>query len=246
MRDWRSEEYGDQWAPVYDLIHERRPGTPEAVEALARLASGGRVLEFGIGTGRLALPLAARGVEVHGIDASEAMVAQLRAKPGGDQIPVVIGDFAHARADGGFAVVLLAFNTLFALPSQNAQCACFVNAARHLTEHGTFVVEAFVPDLKRFQDDQTVRAMEVETGNTLLEVSRHDPVSQQIRGKIVALEDGLRTLSVDLRYAWPAEIDLMARLAGLGLAERWGGWTGEPFIRESTSHISIYRASSTL
>ncbi|MGH8931524.1 MAG: class I SAM-dependent DNA methyltransferase [Egibacteraceae bacterium] len=241
MRQWEPAAYGDEWAPVYDRIHERRPGVAAATDALARLAGGGRVLEFGIGTGRLALPLAARGVAVHGVDASEAMVARLRAKPDSERIPVVIGDFAHVRVDGTFDIVLLAFNTLFALPSQRAQCRCFANAARHLTERGAFVVEAFVPDLRRFEDDQTVRALDLEAGNVVLEVSLHDPVTQHVRSKMVTIDDGIHTLSVDIRYAWPAEIDLMALLAGLELDERWGDWTGEPFTRESKSHVSIYR-----
>ncbi|MGH8906523.1 MAG: class I SAM-dependent DNA methyltransferase [Egibacteraceae bacterium] len=239
--DWTPEEYGDAWAPVYDRFHDPKLDTETAVEALARLAGEGRVLEFGIGTGRLALPLAARGLEVHGIDASQAMVARLRAKPGGGHIPVVIGDFAQARAEGRFDLVLLAFNTLFNLPSQDAQCRCFANAAGHLTRRGAFVVEAFVPDLRRFHDDQSVRAEEIDDQNVVLEVARHDPVNQQVVSARVMIDDGVQTRLVKIRYAWPSEIDLMARLAGLGLAERWGGWSGEPFTRESPTHISVYR-----
>ncbi|MGH8898620.1 MAG: class I SAM-dependent DNA methyltransferase [Egibacteraceae bacterium] len=243
-RGWGAAEYGDQWAAVYDRIPMRSQAeTDEAVEALARLAGGGRVLELGIGTGRLALPLAARGLDVHGIDASEAMVAQLRAKPGGDAVPVVIGDFADACADGPFDLVVLAFNTLFNLPTQGAQCRCFANAARHLTEGGAFVIEAFVPDMRRFDGDQAVRALDVEDLHVVLQVSRHDPVTQQILGARVVIDDGagVRVLPLKIRYAWPSEIDLMARLAGLDLAERWGGWSGEPFTRDSKSHVSVYR-----
>ncbi|MGH8885633.1 MAG: class I SAM-dependent DNA methyltransferase [Egibacteraceae bacterium] len=243
-RGWGAAEYGDQWAAVYDRIPMRSQAeTDEAVEALARLAGGGRVLELGIGTGRLALPLAARGLDVHGIDASEAMVAQLRAKPGGDAVPVVIGDFADACADGQFDLVVLAFNTLFNLPTQGAQCRCFANAARHLTEGGVFVIEAFVLDMRRFDDDQAVRALDVEDLHVVLQVSRHDPVAQQILGARVVIDDeaGVRVLPLKIRYAWPSEIDLMARLAGLDLAERWGGWSGQPFTRDSKSHVSVYR-----
>jgi SAM-dependent methyltransferase len=242
--EWNAAEYGDEWAAVYDRIPMRSQAeTDEAVEALARLANGGRVLEFGIGTGRLALPLAARGLEVHGIDASEAMVVQLRAKPGGDAIPVVIGDFVDTRADGRFDLVVLAFNTLFNLPTQTAQCRCFANAAHHLTGTGAFVVEAFVPDMGRFDDDQTVRALDVTDVHVALEITRHDPVVQQVHSARVMIDDaaGIQILTVKIRYAWPSEIDLMARLAGLELTERWGGWSGQPFTRESTSHVSVYR-----
>ncbi|MGH8900121.1 MAG: class I SAM-dependent DNA methyltransferase [Egibacteraceae bacterium] len=241
---WGAAEYGDQWAAVYDRTRMRSQAeTDEAVDALARLSRGARVLELGIGTGRLALPLAARGLDVHGIDASQAMVDQLRAKPGGDAIPVVIGDFADADADGRFDLVVLAFNTLFNLANQDAQCRCFANAARHLTEGGAFVVEAFVPDMRRFDGDQTVRALDVGDLNVVLEIARHDPVTQQVQSARVVIDDGagIQVLPINIRYAWPSEIDLMARLAGLDLAERWGGWSGEPFTRDSRSHVSVYR-----
>lgn len=243
-RDWDVAEYGDQWAAVYDRTQLQSPAeTDEAVQALTRLAHGGRVLELGIGTGRIALPLAVSGLEVWGIDASQAMVAQLRAKPGGDTISVVIGDFAEASADGRFDLVAIVFNTLFNLPTQGAQCRCFANAARHLTNDGAFVVEAFVPDVRRFEDDQTVRALGVEDIHVVLEVTRHDPVSQQVHSARVVIDEqhGVQTLPVKMRYAWPSEIDLMAQLAGLELAERWGGWSGAPFTRDSKSHVSIYR-----
>jgi SAM-dependent methyltransferase len=240
--EWGPEEYGEAWADVYDRVHAEGPDTDAEVEALVRLAAGGRVLEFGIGTGRLALPLAASGLEVHGIDASQAMVARLRAKPGGERIPVVIGDFADARAEGRFDLVLLAFNTLFNLPSQDAQCRCFANAAAHLTPRGVFVVDAFVPDLRRFHDDQAVRAADLGSDrNVVLEVARHDPVTQRIVSARVVIDRGVETRTMKIRYAWPSEIDLMARLAGLELAERWGGWSGEPFTRDSPSHVSVYR-----
>jgi SAM-dependent methyltransferase len=242
MSDWDAAEYGDQWAAVYDRLHGTKPETGEAIDALARLANGGRVLEFGIGTGRLALPLAARGLEVHGIDASEAMVTRMRAKPGGNDIPVVIGDFAEARAEGRFDLVVIAFNTLFNLPTQEAQCRCFANAAAHLTAQGALVIEAFVPDMRRFDGDQTVRALDIEDAHVVLDIARHDPVTQQIVAAHVVIhhEFGLQTLPLKIRYAWPSELDLMARLAGLERADRWGGWSGEPFTRESRSHVSVY------
>lgn len=242
--DWCAADYGDQWAAVYDRSLPRwRHHTDETVEALTRLARGGRVLEFGIGTGRIALPLAARGLDVCGIEASEAMVAQLRGKRGGDAIPVVIGDFADADAGGRFDVVVLVFNTLFNLATQDAQCRCFENAARHMTDQGAFVIEAFVPDMRRFDGDQTVRALDIEDAHVVLEVARHDPVTQQVQSARVVVDEqhGVRTLQLKIRYAWPSELDLMARLAGLELAGRWGGWAGEPFTPQSNNHVSIYR-----
>jgi SAM-dependent methyltransferase len=242
--DWGAADYGDHWAAVYDRSLLRwQCHTDETVETLTRLARGGRVLEFGIGTGRVSLPLAAQGLEVCGVEASEAMVAQLRAKPGGDAIPVVIDDFADADVDGRFDLVVLVFNTLFNLATQDAQCRCFANAARHLTDQGAFVVEAFVPDMRRFDGDQTVRALDIEDAHVVLEVARHDPVTQQVQSARVIVDEqhGIQTLQVKIRYAWPSELDLMARLAGLSLAERWAGWSGEPFTPQSTNHVSIYR-----
>jgi SAM-dependent methyltransferase len=241
---WDAAEYGDQWAAVYDRNLPRlQEHTDETVEALTQLAKGGRVLEFGIGTGRVALPLAARGLQVYGIDASEVMLAQLRAKPGGDAIPVVVGDFADTRAEGRFDLVVLVLHTLFNLATQDAQCRCFANAARHLNDQGVFVIEAFVPDMHRFGDDQVVRALDVDNVHAVLQVARHDPVTQQVRSARVVIDEqhGVLMLPVKIRYAWPAEIDLMARLAGLELIERWGGWSGEPFTRDSCLHVSIYQ-----
>lgn len=241
MTDWDPAEYGDQWAAMYDRIHTpSRVGTAKAVEALARLAKGGRVLELGIGTGRLALPLAAQGLEVCGIDASEAMVAQLRAKPGGGTVPVVIGDFADACIEGRFDLVVLALNTLFNAPTHDAQRRCVANAARHLAEDGALVVEAFVPGMAA---DQIACALDVEGIHVVLEATHHDLVTQQVRSARVVIDErhGVQTLPVKIRYAWPSEIDLMARLAGLDLADRWGGWSGEPFTCHSKAHVSIYR-----
>jgi SAM-dependent methyltransferase len=209
------------------------------VEFLSDLAGTGPVLELGIGTGRVALPLARRGHEVHGIDASEAMVEKLRAKTG--EIPVIIGDFAELDVGGEFHLVYVVFNTFFALLSQEDQVRCFSNVARRLREGGVFVIEAFVPDMTRWDQDQRVEALGVENDSVILGVSRHDPVGQRVSSNhLVVSEMGVKMYPVRLRYAWPSELDLMARLAGLRLRERWGGWRREPFTASSVKHVSVY------
>jgi SAM-dependent methyltransferase len=244
VKRYGPETFGERMADVYDTwvgsrLTEAR--TLEAVEVLADLAADGTVLELAIGTGRVALPLAARGLSVHGIDASEAMVAKLREKPGGDAIPVTIGDFADVAVDGAFDLVFVVFNTLFNLTSQDHQVRCFHNVARHLTAGGVFVVEAFVPDIASFVDGQAVRADQVTTDSAVLEVSVHDSVGQTVHYQyIVITQDGARLYPVPMRYAWPSELDLMARLAGLELRERWGGWDRSPFTASSSGHVSVY------
>lgn len=239
MEDPRA--YGRAWAEDYDELHAGLDPTP-AVEAVAGLAGQAGVLELGVGTGRVALPLAERGVDVVGVEASPEMIAKLREKPGGDAVRVVQGDFAEATLDRTFGVVLLAFNTLFALPTQEAQVACFRNAARHLGRGGAFVLEAFVPDLDRFHQGQRVACEQAGGHEVVLECSRHDPVIQRVDSTTVRLAaDGPRTYPASVRYAWPAELDLMGRLAGLELAGRWGGWRGEPSTAASGGHVSVYR-----
>jgi SAM-dependent methyltransferase len=234
--------YGERIADVYDELYETLFDTEGAVEFLASLAEGGRALELGIGTGRIALPLKKRGVEVHGIDSSEAMVDKLRAKPGGDEIPVTMGDFAEVKAEGEFALVYIPFNTLFALTTREDQVRCFRNAATRLTSRGTFVVEAFVPDLYRFKDHQRVAVERLGDDAVQLETSQHDPVNQRVHSYHVFLSDGepVRLYPVQIRYAWPSELDLMAELAGLRLRERWGSWRREAFTSDSRLHVSVY------
>ncbi|MGI8574983.1 MAG: class I SAM-dependent DNA methyltransferase [Egibacteraceae bacterium] len=244
MDEYGSETYGERWADVYDDWVGARLGpevTGASVECLAELASGGNVLELAIGTGRVALPLAERGLEVHGIDASEAMVAKLREKPGGDAIPVTISDFADVGVEGEFALIFIVFNTLFGLTSQEEQIRCFRNVAGRLSADGVFVVEAFVPDVTRFEDGQTVRAVRAEADHVEFEVSQHDLAAQTVHSQhVVITEEGTRLLPVHLRYAWPSELDLMARLAGLRLRDRWGGWDRSPFTSASGTHVSVY------
>ena len=245
MEDYGAATYGDRIAPVYDQLHPGTGSDTPEVRALAALAGGGRALELGIGTGRVALPLAERGVAVHGIDASEAMAARLRAKPGGDAIPVVIGDFAEVPVDGTFSLVFTVLNTFFALTTQEAQVRCFRRVAEHLSEDGVFLIQVFVPDPARFAGGQRLGVSGVDTDRVTLEVARHDPLQQRVNSQNMVLsESGTSLYPVQIRYAWPSELDLMARLAGLRLRERWSDWTGAPFAAASTSHISIYERAA--
>jgi SAM-dependent methyltransferase len=232
--------YGDRWAGAYDEHHAEMDPAP-AVEFLAGFAGDRRVLELAIGTGRVALPLAGRGIAVEGIDASEAMVERLRAKPGAESIPVVIGDMAQVPADGPFGLVYLVFNTLFGLLSQAQQAACFQNVARVLGPGGVFVIECFVPDLSRFDRDQRVQARAVTEDSAILEVSRHDVARQRVTSQIITFDGrGTHLRPVALRYAWPSELDLMAQQAGLRLRERYRGWDRQPFDSHSDGHVSVY------
>jgi SAM-dependent methyltransferase len=211
-----------------------------AVEFLASLAGRGRALELGIGTGRLALPLARRGVPVHGIDLSRAMVDRLRAKPGGDAVGVTIGDFATTKADGTFSVVYLVFNTIMNLTTQDAQVACFRNAAAHLEPDGCFVIEVGIPDLRRLPPRQNVVPFHVSPTGWAYDV--YDVATQAMSSNYVEVAGGRGEYrSIPFRYVWPAELDLMAQLAGLALRERWSGWTREPFTSDSEQHVSVWQ-----
>ncbi len=234
--------FGEDVAASYDAGAAEMfdPGVVDpVVDVLARLAGTGRALELAIGTGRIALPLVARGVPVTGIDDSEAMVAWLRAKPGGEEIEVVIGDFATTRVPGEFAVVYLVFNTIFNLVTQDEQVACFENAAAHLVPAGRFVVETHVPELQRLPPGQTILPFRADPSGLSFDV--YDVVTQRFSSQHFRFsEQGVRATPVEFRYAWPAELDLMARIAGLSLEGRFGGWQGEPFAGLSRSHVSVY------
>lgn len=239
MDDYDASTYGERIAEVYDEQHSYMDAS--GVELLFELARGGRALELGVGTGRLALPLSARGIEVHGIDASPAMVEKLRAKPGGENVKINMGDFADVPAEGAFSLVYVVFNTFFALLSQEDQVRCFQNVAERLTADGLFLIEAFVPDLSLYDHGQMLRAASIKADSLSLNVASLDPVTQALTGQqIVITERGLRLYPVKLRFAWPSELDLMARLAGLRLRERWGGWRREPFTARSEKHVSVY------
>src|SRR5919201_1919643 len=226
--------YDDAESEMFD------PAVAEAtVDFLAELAGSGRALELGIGTGRIAVPLAQRGVPVHGIDMSRAMVARLREKPGAERIGVTIGDFASTTVDGTFSVAYLVFNTISNLTTQEAQVACFRNVAAHLEPGGCFVIEVGIPQLQRLPPGETVRAFHV--GETRLGFDEYDVATQGLISHHLEIVDGrVERLSIPFRYTWPAELDLMAELAGMRLHERWSGWKREPFTSESRKHVSVW------
>jgi SAM-dependent methyltransferase len=237
--------YGRAMAEDYDSLYRAVPETDDAVETLVRLGEGDAVLEMGIGTGRLALPLLSRGVTVAGIEGSEEMVARLQSKPGGDRIPVVIGDFAEARVEGEFAVVVLALHTIFGLPTPERQIRCFENAARHLRRGGVFVIEARVLDPADFRGGRAIEPRFSDAEQVEIQVERYDGVTQRMEVTNVHLSDaGVRLNSYVNQYTTPREFDLMARIAGLRLHERWENWRRAPFTAHSRHHVSIYERAA--
>jgi SAM-dependent methyltransferase len=249
MDGYGAHTYGDAMADTYDAWYDDRPDTDAAVATLASLAArppGGRVLELGIGSGRLALPLAARGLEVWGIDASVAMVDRLRAKPGGDRIPVAIGDMSCLElhdlprgADARFGLVFVAINTIFNLTTREAQVRCFSRVAERLGPGGRFVVEAFVPTVDR--PTNLVEARTVALDHVILTASRHDPERQMVECQVIEIrESGIRLRPLTLRYAPPQELDSMAAAAKLRLAERWSDWHRTPFSPGDGVHVTVY------
>jgi SAM-dependent methyltransferase len=210
-----------------------------AVDLLAELAGDGRALELGVGTGRIALPLAQRGVKVHGIDLSQAMVAKLREKPGSAEIPVAIGDFASTRVEGAFRLAYLVFNTINNLTTQAEQVACFRNVAAHLEPGGCFVVEVGVPDLRHLPPGETMHVFDASEGHW--GIDEYDVASQGLVSHHFSLVDGtIERVSMPFRYVWPSELDLMAELAAMRLRDRWSGWRREPFTSESRQHVSVW------
>jgi SAM-dependent methyltransferase len=209
------------------------------VELLAELAGGGRALELGIGTGRIALPLARRGVPVHGIDLSEAMVAKLRAKPGAEEMDVTIGDFATTRVEGSFSVAYLVANTIMNLTTQEQQVVCFRNVAAHLESGGCFVIEVMVPRLQRLPPGERFQPFAVSPHH--LGFDEYDVAAQGLVSHHYWIEEGeIEVLSPPFRYVWPSELDLMAQLAGMALHDRWGDWQRRPFTSESDKHVSVW------
>jgi SAM-dependent methyltransferase len=240
MNFYAEKTYGERVAGVYDEWYSDYD--PLAIDALAELAQGRRALELGIGTGRFALPLSAKNVEVHGIDAAPSMIARLREKEGAERLTVTEGSFADVPVEGEFALIYIVFNTFFALSSQDEQVRCFRNVAVHLARDGCFAIEAFVPDLSRFNGNQVNWATKVTAEEVQLDVGQHEPAEQRVNSQKVVITDGsVRLYPVQIRYVWPSELDLMAQLAGLRLHERWGSWKREPFTSESKHHISLYR-----
>lgn len=237
-----ADYFGERVAEQYDAsvpeMFEPAVVNPVA-DFLADLAADGRALELGIGTGRIALPLTQRGVPVHGIDLSEAMIARLRAKPGADAVGLTIGDFATTRVEGTFSVAYLVFNTIMNLTTQDEQVACFQNVAAHLEPAGCFVVEVGIPGLQRLPPGETVRAFQVSP--TRLGFDEYDVVSQRLISHHYSIAEGeLDVFSAPFRYVWPSELDLMARLAGMTLRDRWSDWRRESFTSESTKHVSVW------
>jgi ubiquinone/menaquinone biosynthesis C-methylase UbiE len=236
------EFFGHRVAEVYDA-HSASMFDPAvlepAVETLAELAGDGAALEFAIGTGRIALPLAQQGVPVTGIDSSDAMLDQLRAKPGAENVTASLGDMAKTRVPGEFSLVYLVFNTIFNLVTQDGQVACFENAARHLDSGGRFVIEARVPELQRLPLGQTVLPWRADADGMSFYV--YDTVTQRLGGQHYDFVDGrVEPSPIELRYAWPAELDLMARIAGLELQDRWANFRREAFTHLSPAHVSVY------
>jgi SAM-dependent methyltransferase len=226
-------------AARYDDYFGDLPDTDGPVELLSRLAGDGTALELGVGTGRVAIPLAQRGVRVHGVDSSAGMLAQLRAKPGADAVTTSIGDFSRLDLPGRFDVVYAATGTFFELPTQQAQLDCFIASAAKLTEHGRFVIDGLLPDA--VAGEQPVRTRETADGTPMLHMRRfHSATQELISHYVVFSQGGPDVVRVRFRYAWPGELDLMARIAGLRLVERLGNWRGARFGPGSRQHVSIY------
>jgi cyclopropane fatty-acyl-phospholipid synthase-like methyltransferase len=232
--EWIAERFHLLWPELFE------PGVVEpAVELLADLAGTGSALEFGIGTGRIAVPLSHRGVRVQGIELSAAMVAQLRAQHDTSNIDVTIGDFATTKVDGSFSLVYLLRNTITNLITQDEQVEAFRNAAAHLESGGRFVIENYVPELRRLPAGETIHVFTATP--THLGFENYDTANQTAISHHYWVIDGqLKQFSTTHRYVWPAELDLMARMAGLILAYRWGGWDRDAFTGDSRSHISVW------
>jgi SAM-dependent methyltransferase len=234
--------FGERVAARYDESAEVMSdagAVDPVIDLLVELAGGGRALELGIGTGRIALPLAERGVRVHGIELSKAMVARLRAKPGGEDVGVTIGDFTTTTVDGTFSVAYLVWNTIMNLTTQSAQVACFRNVAAHLEPGGSFVIEVGVPGLRWLPPGETFQVFHMS--ETRWGIDEYDVARQGLTSHHFEVVDGrLERTSIPFRYAWPAEFDLMAELAGMSLRERWSGWKREPFTSESRKHVSVW------
>lgn len=244
--DYDKSTYGEKIADIYDSLAVPPSSAEHAAEFLASVAGNRRVLELGIGTGRVAIPLAARGLKVYGIDASPRMVEKMRAKPGGEAITVEVGNFADVKISGKFSLIFIIFNTLFMLESQEEQLRCFTRVAKHLTHDGVFVIEAFVPDLSLFDRGQRLSVSRIANDFVKLDASMLNRAMQITNAAHVVIgESGTRVYPIRIRYAYPAELDLMARIAGMRLRERWAGWKREPFEADSRFHVSVYELAST-
>lgn len=235
-------EYGRHIAQDYDEVYDGVFDTEGAVSRLGDLAEGGPILEFGVGTGRLAIPLAGLGHVVHGVDGSRDMLHLMAEKQGGERVGTTVGDFSTVNVPGEFGLVICATNTLYALPDQQSQLRCFSNAANHLRPGGRFVIEAWIPRLG-FSSGPTLEPRKLAAGYVGLVIGEHDPIRQLHSTTQVVLggPDGVRVFPVVHRYAHPAELDLMAQMNGFVLEDRWANWQGEPLTTSSTNHVSVYR-----
>jgi len=239
MKSYSDETYGERVAGVYDDWYT--DVDPHAIDLLAELAGTGQVLELGIGTGRIALPLAARNIDVSGIDVAQSMIDRLKEKAGSERIDVHLGNFGDFRLAEKFQLIYVVFNTIFLLTKQEAQVDCFRNVAAHLSDDGCFLIEAFVPNLNRFQGGQVNWASKVTDDVVELDVGQHNAATQIVTAqKVVLTEGNVNLYPIQIRYAWPSELDLMAQLAGLRLRERWSSWQRTPFETDSGKHISVY------
>ena len=239
MGNYTASTYGQLIADQYDSLFSHIDAN--LIDRLYELSVGGKVLELGIGTGRIALPLCDRGVEVHGIDASPAMLEKLGSKDKGRSIPVKMGSFAEFDMEEEYEFIFIVFNTFFGLLTQREQINCFKSVSNCLRPGGKFLIEAFVSDLSRFDKGQTIRTSHVSTDEVRLECSQHDLATQTVVSQLVTIgKPGVNLYPVNIRYAWPSELDLMAELANLKLIDRWGGWDKQPFTSSSTFHVSIY------
>lgn len=246
MENDQARFFGERVAAAYDATSRRSTTASvrhvdDAVAFLERTAAGGPALELAIGTGRVALPLAARGISVDGIDISPAMVAKLREKPGGAELDVTVGDVAAFDLGRTYRLVFIVANSLTNLAAQDRQVQCFESVARHLTDDGMFVIESFIPEPDWLRDGQYVRVEAVTEDAVFLDVCRIDVVEQRLdESHVVLSEAGVQLRPVLTRFVWPSELDLMAKVAGLERRERWAGWRGEPFTGESGSFVTVY------
>ena len=239
MKNYQNETYGEYIAAIYDKWYAEADDA--MIETLAELAQCGQALELGIGTGRIALPLQLKGVTVHGIDASPAMIQKLREKPDSEKLQVTLGDFADIPVENEYDLIYVVFNTFYALLSQEEQIHCMNNVAKRLGPTGKFAVEAFVPDIGRFTDEQSLRVVDINDDEVRMDLSTIDSVAQHITSQHVTLgKDGIQLYPVKLRYVWPSEMDLMARLSGLQLKHRWGDWHKSAFTAVCGKHVSVY------
>lgn len=244
FQNWTSATYGDVRAAAYDRQVAGRGDERNAVSLLRELAGDGTALELGVGTGRLAIPLAETGTVVHGLDSSQGMLDELGRAPGGQRVRALLADMADYELPERFAVIWVAFNSLFLLDSQESQLRCFASAARHLAPGGRFLVEAFVPAPEQVAGTPALRVKDFGQSSMLLQTSRHSAPDQVIESLDLEItHEGFALFPTRIRYAWPEELDGMATKAGLTLESRWASWTREPFTDRSSAHVSVYRAS---